>query len=79
MNQLPIHFGLEEAYLLTKGVQYGASLSRTCTQSTISLMLLGIMTKHEVNRLHEFLQAQLMCQDIVSLSAADTKIGSSTV
>lgn len=76
---VPIPFGLEESYLLTRDVQHGASLSRTCTQRTISLMLLGIMTKYEVNHLHESLQAQLICQDPISLSAADTKIGSSTV
>jgi len=76
---LHIPFWLEEACLLTKDVRHGASLSRTCTQSTISLMLPGVVTKHEVNHLHEPLQAQLLCQDPLSLSAAGTKIGSSTV
>lgn len=76
---MPIYFGLEEAYLLAKDVQHGASFSRTCTQRTISLMLLGSMTKHEVNYLHESLQAQLLCQDPISLSAADTKTRSSAV
>lgn len=79
VNQLPIHFGLEEAYLLTKDTQHGASLPRTlCTQNTISLML-DIMAKPEINCLHESLQSLLVCQDPVSLSAANTKTGSSTV
>lgn len=54
-NQLPIHFGLEEIYLLTKGNQHGASHPKTlCTQNIIPLML-GIMAKPEMNHLHQSL------------------------
>lgn len=58
VNQFPIHFGLEETYLLIKRYQH--SLPRTlCTQNTFPLML-DIMAKPEINHLHESLQYPLV-------------------